>query len=167
MKQVLLMLFIIAISITSSAQTRPYYIEIPDGFSQRTPKGKNVDLLYGDVYGASISVVKTNIPKEYLHYSIWDMLGDLDSYVIESESGLREYLDYPKIVKYGKTQIDGIDAFWYDQTVGRPAEMYTKIYQVKVGSWLYTISLGSPYLRRDSYTALWFRLKNGIRFVKQ
>jgi hypothetical protein len=162
-RQIIIATLLLAALTHANAQSS-YHIETPDGFSRRTSTGRNVDLVIGDSYGASVTVVKMTLPAELAFYSIWDMLGDLDSYMYEWESGASEHMDYPKVVKYGQTTVNGKEAFWYDHTLGNPPDFFSKTYQVKVGSIAYTFTFGCPYAKKDSYSALWFRLKDSIRF---
>lgn len=140
-----------------------YYIEIPQSFTKESTTGLNVDMKVSDKNGASIIVVLINFPVEYSRYSIWDILGNLDSYMKEFEEDGNEYMTNPRVLKYGKTTMGGMDTFWYDHTISNPYT-YFKTYQTKRGRIVYTITFACPYSSIDNYSSIWFRVKNSFKF---
>lgn len=159
-------LFFLFCSLTSFAQTiwksskYNYSIEIPSGFSVSESVGANVDFKANKGKKSVVIVVKT-IPKEYERYTIWDVLGNLETYGTEWETGAKEYMNNPKFLKYGKTTINGIQTFWYDYTTESP-KFYSKTYQTKKGNKLYTFTLTCEYNDYNQYSAIWYRFKEKI-----
>lgn len=149
---------------TSWKSTQHHYmIEVPEGFVNLDPVGINVDFKAGNG-NSSIIVVVTSLPEEYVHYSIWEIMGDLSTYEVEWEQGAKEYFDSPDFLKYGKSEVDGQDALWYDYTTANP-KTYSKIYQVQKSGKIYTFTLSSDYNARHEASALWYRFKNRIKFL--
>ena len=99
----LLLLFpIFCFSQTNWTSTKyNYSFEIPQEFSQTTAVGSNVDFKATKGVSSIVIIVK-NIPQEYASYSIWDMLGDLETFGEEWESGAEEYMDNPTFLKYSR-----------------------------------------------------------------
>ena len=139
-----------------------YTIEIPQGFTETTPIGQNVDFKAEKGSSSVVVVVKT-LPAEYAQYSIWEIIGNLETYGDEWEYGAREYMNDPEFLKYGKTKIDGEDAFWYDYRTDSP-KMYSKVYQTQKSGNIYTFTLTSLADRYNSFSPTWFRFKEQIRF---
>lgn len=138
-----------------------YSIEIPSGFSKTSSIGNNVD--FKAVKGSnSIVIVMKTIPNEYASYSIWELMGNLETFGSDWENGAREYMNNPKFLKYGKTKIDNYDAFWYDYTTENP-KLYSKTYQIQKGNKIYTITLTSEFDEYNSYSAVWYRFKEQIK----
>lgn len=138
-----------------------YTIEVPQGFLPTSAVGSNVDFKATKGLSSLVIVVKI-IPQEYVSYSIWDMLGDLETFGEEWESGAKEYMDNPKFIKYGKTTLSNLETFWYDYTTDNPA-LYSKNYQTKKGNKLYTITLTCPKGEYNYYSSVWFRFKDKMR----
>lgn len=138
-----------------------YEIEIPQGFTETIPIGQNVDFK-AENGSSSIVVVVKALPAEYAQYSIWEIMGDLETYGEEWEYGAREYMNNPQFLKYGKTQIDGQDALWYDYTTDSP-KMYSKVYQTQKGKYIYTFTLTSLADNYNTFSPIWFRFKNVIK----
>lgn len=138
-----------------------YSIEIPQGFLESTPVGSNVDFKATKGLSSIVVVVKT-IPNEYSSYTIWDMLGDLETFGAEWELGAKEYMDNPKFLKYGKTNLSNLETFWYDYTTDNP-KLYSKNYQTKKGNKLYTITLTCPNSEYGYYSSVWFRFKDKMK----
>ena len=138
-----------------------YSIEIPKKFKRTTDiVGKNVD--FKVEYGrSSVVIVVKTLSRDMAQYSIWDILGDLDSYTQEWEYGASEYFDNPKVIKYGKTTINGLQTFWLDYTTSDG--LYSKNYSVKKGNRIYTITLSNPKQLNSKYSSIWYRFKNSIR----
>lgn len=137
-----------------------YSIEIPKGFSQTTNVvGSNVDFKAQSGKSSIIIVVK-NLSKEVAPYSIWDILGNLESYKREWEYGAKEYYDNPKVTKYGKTTVNGLQTFWMDYKTSDG--LISKNYVVKKGSRIYTITLTNPIELNSNYLVIWYRFKNSI-----
>lgn len=139
-----------------------YRVEIPKGFKIAQPTGVNVDFLAGN-NGNSINIVVKKLPIEAQKLTIWQRLGDLDEYAQIFQTGLQEYLNSPKVVKYGKTMINNKEAFWIDYTSDDGA-YYHKIYVLKKGSNLFTITFFSDTENWNYYSAIWFRFKEQIKF---
>ena len=138
-----------------------YSIEIPKNFTRTTNiVGSNVDFKAENGKSSVVIVVKI-IPKEFVQYSIWETLGDLDSYAKEWEDGANEYFDNPKVIKYGKTTINGLQTFWLDYTTSDG--LYSKNYSVKKGNRIYTITLSNPNQLNSNYSSIWHRFKNSIK----
>ena len=138
-----------------------YSIEIPRGFTKTTPINQNVDFKAEDERSSIVVVVKA-LPAEYSQYSIWEIMGDLETFGDEWEYGAMEYMNNPKFLKYGKTKIDGQDAFWYDYTTDSP-KMYSKVYQTQKGKYIYTFTLTSPSNQYNTFSPIWFRFKEKIK----
>ncbi len=138
-----------------------YSIAIPQGFTKTNPVGANVDFK-AERERSSIVIVMKTIPQEYASYSIWELIGDLDSYASELESGAQEYMKNPKMLKYGKTKINNYEAFWYDQTTDNP-KMYSKTYQTQKGNKVYTITLTSEFDEYNYYSPIWYRFKEQMK----
>lgn len=145
------------------SSTYDYGLEIPVGFNQLSVIGSNVDFKAGNGEGSIVVVVKT-LPDEYKSYSIWDIMGDLSTYESEWEAGAQEYMENPDLLKYGETKIDGLDSFWYDYSASNPMS-YSKVYQTQKDGRIYTFTLTSSYLSRNSFSAVWYRFKNKIQFL--
>lgn len=138
-----------------------YTIEIPKGFSKTTSVGRNVDFKANKGKNSIVIVMKI-IPNEYVAYSIWELLGDLESFGNDWEIGAREYMNNPKFLKYGKTKIDNYDAFWYDYTTDNP-KLYSKTYQTQKGNKLYTITLTCLNNEYNYFSSIWYRFKEQMR----
>ena len=138
-----------------------YNIEIPQGFSESSTVGSNVDFKATKGLSSIVVVVKT-IPNEYSSYTIWDMLGNLETFGAEWELGAKEYMDNPKFLKYGKTNLSNLETFWYDYTTDNP-KLYSKNYQTKKGNKLYTITLTCPNSEYSYYSSIWFRFKDKMK----
>ena len=139
-----------------------YSVDIPRGFYPMEKKGANVDLHYEDDQGSSIVIVIKEIPSEYSKYSLWDLVGDLETFGSDWEAGAKEHMTNPKFLKYGKTEINGIETLWYDHSTDVP-HSYSKNYQLKKGNLLYTITLASEYDGYTDYSKIWLRFKDKIR----
>lgn len=138
-----------------------YSIEIPSGFNKTSSIGNNVDFKAVKDINSIVIVMKT-IPNEYASYSIWELMGDLETFGSDWENGAREYMNNPKFLKYGKTKIDNYDAFWYDYTTENP-KMYSKTYQTQKGNKIYTITLTSEFDEYNFYSSIWYRFKEQIK----
>jgi hypothetical protein len=139
-----------------------YSFEIPSGFHKtNNTVGANVDFKAVERENSIVVVIK-KLPIEVSKYSIWYIFGDLKSYGSEWEEGAREFLNKPKFVKYGKTQICGLETFWYDYSTENPY-LYSKTYQLKKNNILYTITLTCSYSNVSEFSATWFRFKNSIK----
>lgn len=138
-----------------------YSIEIPKDFIKKSNViGKNVNFK-AENGKSSIVIVVTTVSKEFAKYSILEMLGDLDSYAQEWESGAKEYLNNPKVVKYGKTTLNRLPTFWLDYTTLND-NLYSKNYSIKKGNLIYTITLTNPKELNSYYSSIWYRFKNSI-----
>ena len=138
-----------------------YSIEIPEGFSKENVVGSNVD--FKATRGmSSVVIVVITIPQEYVSYSIWELLGDLDIYQKDWELESEEYLDNPIFLKYGKTILSNLETYWFDYTTDNP-KLYSKNYQTKKGNKLYTITLTCPAQDYNYYSSIWFRFKNNMK----
>lgn len=165
MKYIFTLLFLIPYLGTSQTNWKSpkygYSIEIPQNFTRTTNiVGANVDFKAEKSKSSVVIVVKT-LSKDILQYSIWDILGNLDSYTKEWEDGANEYFDNPKVIKYGKTTINGLQAFWLDYTTSDG--LYSKNYLVKKGNRIYTITLSNPNQLNSNYASIWYRFKNSIK----
>lgn len=163
-----LLFFFTLISVFGNAQINwkspkyGYNIEIPDNFVQTTNiVGSNVDFKADNEISSIVIVVK-QLPKEITKYSIWEIFGDLDDYVKEWEDGAKEYFENPKVIKYGKTTINGLQSFWLDYITSDG--LYSKNYSVKKENTIYTITCSNPKQLNSNYTSIWFRFKSSIKF---
>jgi hypothetical protein len=138
-----------------------YSIEIPQGFSKTAVVGSNIDFKATNGLSSVVVLVKT-IPQEYYSYSILDMIGDLEKFGEEWESGATEYMDNPKFLKYGKTMLSNLETFWFDYTTDNPT-LYSKNYQTKKGNKLYTITLSCPKSEYNNYASVWYRFKDKMK----
>lgn len=138
-----------------------YTIEIPNGFNKTTSVGNNVDFKATKGKNSIVVVIK-NIPYEYASYSIWELLGDLESFGNDWEIGAREYMNNPKFLKYGKTKIDNYDAFWYDYTTDNP-KLYSKTYQTQKRNKLYTVTLTCVNSEYNYFSSIWYRFKEQMK----
>jgi len=141
-----------------------YTIEIPQGFNLSTAIGKNVDFkaIYNE---SSVVVVAKQLPQAYSEMSIWEMLGDLETFGAEWETGAQEYMINPTFLKFGKTEIDGSDTFWYDYKTDNP-DMYSKNYQLLRNNIIYTITLTCPTKKYNYFSPVWYRVKESFQFPK-
>lgn len=137
-----------------------YSIEIPNGFTKTTAIGPNVDFKANKGISSIVIVVKT-FPSEYKNYTILDVIGDQESYVKEWQTGAKEYLINPIYIKHGTTILSKLDCFWLDYTTDNP-KLYSKIYQVKKGCILYTITLTCPKEEINNFQAIWYRFKESV-----
>jgi hypothetical protein len=137
-----------------------YKIEIPKEFTISESTGINVDFKANKGKNSVVIVIK-KFPKKYENNSIWEILGNLETYGKDWELGAKEYMNSPKFIKYGKTTINGNQAFWYDYTTENP-KFYSKTYQVKKGSVLYTFTLTCEFTNASQYSAVWYRFKEKI-----
>lgn len=135
-----------------------YSIEIPTGFVKSEVVGSNVDFKATKGISSIVIVVKI-LPQEYFSYTIWELIGSLDTYGTLWESDAKEYFDTPKFIKCGKTTMSNLDTFWFDYITENPS-LYSKNYQTKKGNKLYTITLTSPKSESNSYSAIWYRFKD-------
>ena len=162
-----LLLIIFSIPIFCFSQTKwnskiyNYSVEIPKGFTESSSVSSNVDFKATEGLSTIVILVKT-IPNEYTSYSIWDMLGDLETFGEEWEMGAKEYMDNPKVIKLGKTTLSSLQTFWYDYTTDNP-KLYSKNYQTKKGNKLYTITLTCLNSEYNNYSSIWFRFKDRIK----
>lgn len=162
-KIILLFLFF---SLTSVAQTNwksskySYAIEIPKGFTVSNSTGANVDFKANNGKNSIVIVVKT-IPKEYANSSIWDIIGNLNTFGEEWEAGAKEFLPEPRFKKLGKTTLSNLQTFWYDYTTENP-QLSSKTYQLKKGVILYTITLTCELRDLNYFSPIWFRFKDKI-----
>jgi hypothetical protein len=140
-----------------------YSIEIPNGFTISESIGSNVDFKANRNKEAIVIVVKT-IPPEYINNTIWDIIGDLNTFGTEWQLGANEYFNNPKFIKCGKTKVGNQSAFWYDFSTEN-SSMYLKNYQFKKGNKLYTITLSCNYSEINQYAPVWFRFKENF-FIK-
>jgi hypothetical protein len=138
-----------------------YSIEIPFSFSSASAVGSNVDFKATKGLSSIVIVVKT-IPYEYSSFTIWDMLGDLETFGEEWQSGAKEYMANPKFLKYGKTSLSNLETFWFDYTTENPI-LYSKNYQTKKGNKLYTVTLTCPKSEYNYYSSIWFRFKDKMK----
>ncbi len=153
-------------SLTSSGQTiwksnkYSYYIEIPSGFSISKNLEGNVDFKanYGN---KSIVIVIKTLSNKFKKNTLWEDLGNLETYSNEWETFAKEYMNKPKFLKYGKTTINDIETFWYDYTTENP-KLYSKTYQTKKENIIYTFTLTCDYKDYNQYSAIWYRFKEKI-----
>lgn len=137
-----------------------YSIEVPKGFVKSKAIGGNVDFRAGKGINSIIIVVKT-LPNQYLKYSIWDLIGDLNSFSSTFVNGAKEYMKNPIFIKSGKTTLSGLDAFWYDYK--HEDILYSKNYQIKKGNKLYTITLSCNISDYNQYAPIWYRFKDKVK----
>lgn len=137
-----------------------YSLEIPSGFSVSESVGANVDFKANKGRNSVVIVVKS-MPKEYEKYTIWDVVGNLDTYGKVWENGAIEFLPNPKFKKLGKTTLSNLPAFWYDYTTENP-QLYSKTYQIKKGIILYTITLTCELNDLNYFSPIWHRFKEKI-----
>lgn len=163
----LLPLFLtLSFSLSASGQTKwtsptfHYSIEIPEGFHRTSAISNNVDFK-ATKGSSSIVVLIKALPQEYDTFTLWEMMGDLESYGADWEMGAREYMNDPKFLKYGTTSIDGKDTFWFDYTTESP-KMYSKTYQTLNKRNVITFTLTSPTGQDNLYSSIWFRFKENI-----
>lgn len=165
MKNKITLIFIF-FSLASFAQTNwkssnySYSIEIPKDFTVSNSTGVNVDFKANNGKNSIVIVVKI-IPKEHANSSIWDIIGNLNTFGQEWENGAKEYLPNPKFKKLGKTTLSNQHTFWYDYTTENP-QLYSKTYQLKKGIILYTITLTCDSKDLNYFSPIWFRFKNKI-----
>ena len=167
-KIILFPLFLIlTFSLSASGQTKwtsptvNYSIEIPEGFHRTSAISNNVDFK-ATKGSSSIVVLIKALPSEYSTFTIWEMIGDLESYGEEWELGAQEYMNNPQFLKYGRTKMDGHDTFWYDYTTDSPS-MYSKVYQTQKDGYLYTFTLTSLVSNYNTFSPIWFRFKENIK----
>lgn len=159
-------LIFIFLSFASIAQTvwksdkYNYSIEIPKGFTISKATGANVDFKANSGKNSIVIVVKT-IPKEYTSLSIWDIVGNLDTFGKEWENGAEEFLPNPKFKKLGKTTLGNLETFWYDYTTENP-NLYSKTYQTKRRNTLYTITLTCGLEDLGYFSPIWYRFKEKV-----
>jgi hypothetical protein len=96
-----------------------------------------------------------------LKYSIWNLIGDLNSFGSTFINGAKEYMKNPIFIKSGKTTLSGLDAFWYDYK--HEDILYSKNYQLKKGGKLYTITLSCNISDYNQYASIWYRFKDKIK----
>ena len=141
-----------------------YSIEIPHGFDISPSFGENVDLKAANNENSIVVVVK-KLPMEYSEYNIWEIMGDLSTYEEEWEYGAREYMNKPDFLKHGKTELDGIESFWYDYTTDNP-KLYSKTYQLLNDNFIYTITLTCLDENYNEFSPIWYRVKTALNFYK-
>jgi hypothetical protein len=90
------------------------------------------------------------------------MLGNLETFGADWELGAKEYMDNPKFLKYGKTNLSNLETFWYDYTTDNP-KLYSKNYQIKKGNKLYTFTLTCKIKDYNNNSSIWYRFKEQIR----
>jgi hypothetical protein len=162
----LIILFVILSTSFSFSQTRwysdlyDYSIEIPNGYNKSKIVSSNVDFKANNGLNSIVIVVKS-ISTEYTNYTIWDMLGNLETFGADWELGAKEYMDNPKFLKYGKTNLSNLETFWYDYTTDNP-KLYSKNYQIKKGNKLYTITLTCKFKDYNNNSSIWYRFKEQI-----
>lgn len=137
-----------------------YSIEIPKGFETKDIIGANVDFKAFDGFASIVIVVKV-LPKEIEHYTIWDLNPNLEEFGEVWENTTREYLNNPKFIKGGKTEVSNLEAFWFDTTSADP-DTYEKTYYTKKGKYLYTITLTCLQNKKVEYNPTWLRFKSKI-----
>ena len=139
-----------------------YKVEIPKGFKIKQATGANVDLKVGDKAGNSIIIVVKKIPNAYKNQTIYQVLGNLDSFANDWIEGSKEIFNTPKLIKYGKTKINNYDAFWLDYTTDND-RYYYKNYSIKKGDLVFAITLFSTKEDWNYYSPIWFRFKEQIK----
>ena len=93
MKNKITLIFIF-FSLVSFAQTNwkssnySYSIEIPKDFTVSNSTGANVDFKANKGRNSIVIVVKS-IPKEYEKYTIWDVVGNLNTYGKDWEDNIK------------------------------------------------------------------------------
>ena len=142
--------------------TKGYTIEVPKGFVKKEAVGANVDFKAVEGNNSVVIVVK-NLPSEYYSATIWDLTGNLETFASEWEQGANEFMDNPQVIKFGKTSIDQIDAFWMDYKTDRPP-LYSKAYQTKRGNKLYVLTFTCSESEINHYNTLWFRFVDQFSF---
>ncbi len=139
-----------------------YSVEIPKEYEQVEKTGKNVDLSISNGLEKIVIVVKT-IPKEYASYSLWDLLGDIDTYAKDFENGSKEFATSFTAINYGKTFIGGLDAFWMTAKIDN-SPIYQKTYQIKKEHLIFSITMSCNERRAKDVSKCWLRFKNTIGF---
>lgn len=149
------------------AQTRwesvryDYSVEIPKDYKLQTSISANADFTVSNGK-ATIAIVVKTIPDEYASYSIWEILGDLETFGEDWEAGAIEFMDSPKFIKCGKTLINEKEAFWFDNTLRR-GTICSKNYQIKKGAEMYSITMTCRAEDYEYNKVFWLRFKNKIR----
>lgn len=140
-----------------------YEIEIPKSFKKTNEIiRQNID--FKAVHDkSSVVIIVTSVPKEFINYSLYNMLGNLDEYSAQWELGAKDFFNNPKVIKYGKTTIDSKDAFWLDY-ISEGDNLYSKTFTVKKGNKIYTITLSNPKNQNSEYSTIWQRFKNSVKF---
>lgn len=138
-----------------------YQVEIPKGFKIKEATGVNVDFK-AVKNNSSVVIVVKKLPQESRNLDIWQILGDLDEYAIYFQAGAQEHFNTPKVIKYGKTKINNLDAYWIDYTTDNGIYYY-KNYFLKKGNYSFTITFFSDINNWNYYSATWFRFKEQIK----
>lgn len=164
---IMLSIFFISLSALSQSNWKSsqynYSIEIPKNFANvsNDAVGANVD--FKAVKGnSSIVIVVKKIPHEFKDDSIWEILGDLESFSNSMIEGLKEYMPNPRLIKYGKTTIDEYDSFWLDYTVESP-DTYMKSYSFVRNGYLFNITLSCLLSTKSHHESIWYRFKTKIK----
>lgn len=139
-----------------------YQVEIPKGFQIKPATGVNVDFKVVDKYGNNIVIVVKKIPAEYKNKTLYQVLGDSESFVDYWKEGANEIFNTPKLIKYGKTKINNYDAFWLDYTTDN-GTYYYKNYSTKKGDLIFAITFFASKKEWNYYSAIWFRFKEQIK----
>lgn len=138
-----------------------YQVEIPKGFKIAPATGVNIDFK-AVKNNSSIVIVVKKLPQEAGNLTIWQILGDLDEYAVYFQAGAQEHFNTPKVIKYGKTKINNLDAFWLDYTTDNGINYY-KNYFLKKGNYSFTITFFSDVNDWNTYSTTWFRFKEQIK----
>lgn len=138
-----------------------YQSAIPKNFKIETASGNNVDFKAVNGYNSIVIVVK-KLPQELQSVSIWDIIGDFETFRKEWEIGARNYFNDPIFIKYGKTSIGNQPTFCYDYTTDFP-KILTKTYQFVNNNILYTIALTCMNTEITYYNSIW---NNFIKSIK-
>lgn len=140
-----------------------YSIEIPEGFKKVTPVGVNVDFKAESGLHNIVLVVKplpAELADQLYGKTIFAMLGDLPSYEAEFMRGAPQYFINPRFIKSGNTLINKLPAYWMDIESTHSSVkklIYTRIYMVKVGSLLYTLTMACLATEYSNNQPIWFR----------
>ena len=140
-----------------------YSIEIPKGFNKVSTVGINADFKAEDGLHNIVLVVKllpAELRDQMYGKTIFAMLGDLPSYEAEFMRGAPQYFINPQFIKSGSTLINKLPAYWMDIESTHSSVkklVYTRIYMVKVGQYLYTLTFACLSTEFSNNQPVWLR----------
>jgi hypothetical protein len=169
----LLILFaLIIVSLTCLAQEKfllksgtkaTYTIQIPESFKTYTTTiGANIDLIFGDITGASIITVVRNISSDYTG----DLLDEMASATIEELKNELEAngVENVNILKKGLTNINGRKTFYqyYTANANGESQYYHSIVQV-IKNKLIALTQSCVNSKKSNYMPYFFRTLNSLK----